>query len=96
MYTEIEKVRKRIPCHVPLLGVSATMTKSTCSRVIAKAGSLLEHRLMQTSLDRPEIMQIHRFIDHPKASCLNLQLASEVCPAGKKHSENGHLCKYCG
>lgn len=31
IYAEIKKVRKRIPCHVLLLGVSATMTKSTRS-----------------------------------------------------------------
>ena len=74
MYAEIEKVQKRIPCHVSLLGVSATMTKSTRSRVLAKAGFLPDYHLMQTSLDRPEIMQIHRFIDYPKASCLDLQL----------------------
>lgn len=29
MYTEIEKVQKRIFCHIPLLGISATLTKKT-------------------------------------------------------------------
>lgn len=28
---------------------------------------------MLTSLDRPEIMQVHRFMEHTKASCLDLQ-----------------------
>lgn len=28
---------------------------------------------MQTSLDRPEIMQVHRFMKHTKSSCLDLQ-----------------------
>lgn len=28
---------------------------------------------MQAPLDRPEIMQIHRFMEHPKSSCLDLQ-----------------------
>lgn len=31
MYAEIEKVRKRIPCYVPLLGLSAKLTKSVHS-----------------------------------------------------------------
>ncbi len=69
---EIEKLRKRIPCHVPLLGVSATLTKSTRSRILDKAGFLPNYKLTQTSLDRPEIMQMHRFMEHSKASCLDL------------------------
>ena len=36
IYAEIEKVRKRIPYHVPLFGVSATMTKAIRSQVLAK------------------------------------------------------------
>ena len=28
---------------------------------------------MQTSLDQPEIMQLHRFMEHSKASCLDFQ-----------------------
>ena len=59
MYAEIEKVRKRIPCYVSLLGVSATLTKNVRSQVVEKAGFLPNHHLMQTSLDWPEIMQIH-------------------------------------
>lgn len=73
LYAEIEKVRKRIPCHVPLLGVSATLTKKVRLRVVEKAGFLPNYRLMQTSLDRAEIMQIHRFMEHAKSSCLDLQ-----------------------
>ena len=73
MYTEIEKVRKRISCHVSLLGVSATLTKSIRLRVVEKAGFLPNYKLMQTPLDCPEIMQIHRFMEHPKSSCLDLQ-----------------------
>lgn len=61
LYAEIEKVRKRIPCNIPLLGVSATLTKRARLRVLEKAGFRPSYRLMQTSLDRPEIMQIHRF-----------------------------------
>ena len=82
MYAEIEKVRKRIPCHVPLLGVSATLTKSVRSRVLEKAGFLPNYHLMQTSLDRPEIMQIHRFMEYPKSSCLDLQFI--LPPVAKK------------
>ena len=73
LYAEIEKVRKRIPCHIPLLGVFATLTKKTRTKILEKAGFLPNYRLMQTSLDRPEIMQIHRFMKHTKASCLDLQ-----------------------
>ena len=73
LYAEIEKVRKRIPCHVPLLGVSATLTKATRSRILDKAGFLPNYKLTQTSLDRPEIMQLYRFMEHSKASCLDLQ-----------------------
>ncbi len=46
MYAKIEKVQKRIPCHVPLLRVSATLTKSIYSKVIEKAGFLPNYRLM--------------------------------------------------
>lgn len=42
-------------------------------RVVEKAGFLPNYRLLQTSLDRPEIMQIHCFMDHPRSSCLDLQ-----------------------
>ena len=41
--------------------------------MIEKAGFFPNHHLMQTSLDWPEIMQIHRLIDHLKSSCLDLQ-----------------------
>lgn len=42
-------------------------------KVLDKAGFNEDYRLMQTSLDRPEIMQIHQFMEQPKASCLDLQ-----------------------
>ncbi|MCJ1471297.1 hypothetical protein MMC07_009945 [Pseudocyphellaria aurata] len=74
LYAEISKVRKRIPCQVPLLGVSATLTKRVQKIAIEKAGYLPNYRLMQTLLDRPEIMQIHCSMQYPKASCLDLQL----------------------
>lgn len=73
LYAEIEKVRKRIPPHVPLLGVSANLTKAARLQVLTKAEFLDEYKLMQTSLDRPEIQQIHRFMAHPKSSLLDLQ-----------------------
>lgn len=57
LYAEIEKIPKRMPCHgIPLLGVSATLTKQARMRVLEKAGFLSNYKLMQTSLDRPEIM----------------------------------------
>lgn len=40
---------------------------------------------MQTSLDRPEIMQIHRFMEHSKASCLDLQF---VFPKKAKEAQD--------
>lgn len=73
LYAEIEKVQKRIPCDGPLLGVSATLTKKVRLGVLDKAGFHTNYKLMQTSLDRPKIMQIHRFMEHSKASCLDLQ-----------------------
>lgn len=73
LYAEIEKVRKRIPPHVPLLGVSATLTKAARLQVLTKAGFRDEYNLMQTFLDRPEIQQIHCFMAHPKSSLLDLQ-----------------------
>lgn len=71
LYAEIEKVRKRIPAHIPLVGVSATMTPKIRAKVVSKAGFLPNYQLMQTSLDRPEIMQVHRFMKHSKSSCLD-------------------------
>lgn len=73
LYAEIEKVRKRIPTDVPLVGVSATLTPDVQTRVIKKAGFYPTYKLMQTSLDRLEIMQVHRFMKHMKSSCLDLQ-----------------------
>ncbi|MCJ1470687.1 hypothetical protein MMC07_009334 [Pseudocyphellaria aurata] len=73
LYAEISKVRKRIPCQVPLLSVSTTLNRRVRGIVVEKAGFQPEYCLMQTSLDRPEIMQIHRFMKHPKTSCLDLQ-----------------------
>lgn len=73
LYAEIEKVRKRIPPQVPLLGVSATLTKSARLRILTKTGFRDDYKLMQTSLDRPEIQQIHHFMVHPKSSLLDLQ-----------------------
>ena len=73
LYAEIEKVRKRIPGHVPLLGVSATLTKKVRLRIIDKAGFRNNYKLMQTSLDQTEICQIHQFMQHSVLSCLDLQ-----------------------
>lgn len=85
LYAEIEKVRKRIPCHIPLLGVSATLTKKTRMIVVDKSGFHPFYKLMQTSLDRPEIMQVHRFMEHSKGSCLDLQF---VLPAEAKEARD--------
>ena len=46
MYAEINKVQKKIPYQVPLLGLSATLTKSVCSRVMEKTGFLPNYQLL--------------------------------------------------
>lgn len=74
-----------MPCHgIPLLGVSATLTKKVRLRVLEKLGFLSNYKLIQTSLDRPEIMQVHTFIKYAKASCLDLQF---ILP---KHAKAAH------
>ncbi len=73
LYAEIEEVRKRIPPHVTLLGVSATLTKSIWLCILSKTGFRDEYHLMQTSLDRLEINQIHRFMTGAKSIYLDLQ-----------------------
>ena len=85
LYAEIEKIRTRIPHHVPLLGVSATLTKTKRLRVLDKAGFREDYQLMQTSLDRPEIQQIHRFMKHAKSSLLDLQF---ILPPKAMHAKD--------
>ena len=85
LYSEIEKLRKRIPYQVPLLGVSATLTQSKKLIIVEKAGFNENYKLMQTSLDRPEIQQIHRFMQHAKSSCLDLQFV--LPPIAKQASD---------
>ncbi|MCJ1466709.1 hypothetical protein MMC07_005329 [Pseudocyphellaria aurata] len=70
----LDRLESEMPYNVPLLGVSTTLTAKARQRVLQQAGFSTDHRLMQTSLDRPEIMQIHRFMKHPQTSCLDLQL----------------------
>lgn len=85
LYAEIEKVRKRIPPHVPLLGVSATLTKDMRLRILSKARFRDEYHLMQTPLDRPEIQQIYRFMASPKSSHLDLQC---ILPPGATQAKD--------
>lgn len=73
LYVDIQKVKNRISYHVSLPEVSATLTKKTLLTVIDKVKFLPTYRLMRTSLDQPEIMQIHQFMQYPKGSCLDLQ-----------------------
>lgn len=73
LYIGIEKVWKRITCDVLILGVSATLTKQAQTEILDKIRFRTGYCLMQTSLDWPEIMQIHRFMEYTKASCLDLQ-----------------------
>lgn len=73
MYAEIEKIQKKILYHIFLVSVSATLTKSIQSQVFEKIGFFSNYYLMQTSFDRLKIMQIYRFMEYPKSSCLDLQ-----------------------
>lgn len=74
LYAEIEKIHKQMLCHsIPLFSISATLTKQVRSRILEKSGFFSNYKLMQTFLDRPEIMQVHRFIKYAKASCLDLE-----------------------
>ena len=73
LYAEIEKIKTRIPPYVPFLGMSATVTKTKRLQVLDKGGFRKNYQLMQTSLDRPEIQQIHRFMQHANSSLLDLQ-----------------------
>ena len=84
MYTEIGKIRKRIPCHVPLVGILATLTKSVRSRVMEKAGFLPNYRLLQTSLDRSEIIRLHCFIENPDPVAWTYSLFSRPRPKKPK------------
>ena len=73
IYAEIEKVRKKILYHVPLLGVSATLIKNVRQKVVERAGFLPNDWLLQTSLDHLEIIQIYCFMDYSRSSGLDLQ-----------------------
>lgn len=72
-YAEIKKICKKISCQVSLLGISATLVPKLITKVLDKLGFFPDYKLMRTSLDRPEIMQIHQFIEYAKSSCLDLQ-----------------------
>lgn len=48
------------------LGVSATLTKKTRLIVISKAEFFSGYKLIQTSLDRPDIGQMHQFMELSK------------------------------
>lgn len=48
------------------------LTKKVRQRVVERAKLLSNYRLLQTSLDCPEIMQMHCFIDYSRSSCLDL------------------------
>lgn len=74
LYAEIEKIRKQMPFYsILLLGVFATLTKQVRSCVLEKSGFFLNYKLMQTFLDRLEIIQVHYFMKYAKVSCLDLR-----------------------
>lgn len=70
---------------MPLLGVSATLTQSKKLIIIEKAGFNENYKLMQTSLDQPEIQQIYCFMQNAKSSCLDLQFV--LLPIAKQVSD---------
>ena len=61
------------------------LTKTVRSCVLEKAEFLPNYRLIQTSLDWPEIMQIHRFIEHLKSSYLDFQF---IFPSNTKKAKD--------
>lgn len=85
LYVESKKVEKHIPPHVPLLGVSTTLTQSIKLQIINKIIFRNNYQLMQTSLDRPEIQQIYCFMTSTKSNDLDLQF---ILPPITKHALN--------
>lgn len=49
------------------------LTKRVRVYILDKAEFKPDYCLIQTLLDRPEIMQIHQFMEYPKFNCLDLQ-----------------------
>lgn len=43
-------------------------------QVLEKVGLFDNYKLIQTSLDRPEIIQIHRFMEYPNLIALTFSL----------------------
>lgn len=66
MYAEIEKVRKRIPCHVPLLGVSAIIFVSTFSWLQCNIAFYNRHLLARERYKGR--MLVSCVSNHPRAS----------------------------
>lgn len=53
--------------------------------ILDKAGFQEDYRLLQTSLDKPEIQQIHHFMTSSKSSFLDLQF---VLPLTTSHAKD--------
>lgn len=68
---KLKKVRKKNPYNILLLGVSATLTGKAHKLLFQRAEFSSNYRLMHTSPDWPEIMQIHHFMEHTKATRLD-------------------------
>lgn len=73
LYAKIAKIRTQIVNNVLLLRVLVILTKKIRVKILDKAGFNKDYWLIQTSFDWPEIMQIHQFMEHLKANCLDLQ-----------------------
>lgn len=73
LYTKIEKVQKRISCHIPFLNISAIPTKKVCINILEKTGFYPDYCPMQTLLDQPKILQIYCFMEYAKFSYLDLR-----------------------
>jgi superfamily II DNA helicase RecQ len=66
-------LRSRIPAHVPVLGVSATLDPQTLNWVRESAGFECDVEILRTSIDRPEIYLQVSCIQETEKSMLNLQ-----------------------
>lgn len=72
-YSELHMLRSRIPAHVPVLGVSATLDPQTLEWIKESAGFDPNVKTLRSSIDRPEIYFQISCLDESERSMLNLQ-----------------------
>ena len=84
-YSRIGWFRKFLPRHVPLFAASATLSPRVRDKVKISCSFRGNHRLLKTSIDRPEIfVGVHK-MKHPMKSFLDLSgiLPKEVATGGE-------------